>query len=165
MRVSRQMTQAQLARAAGVTGQSVSNHETGRAASLEALHAYARALGCRPEDLTDSEPAGTPGRPTVQMYPAPVVELLRARRELDITPEELSELTRYVADGHPDDVDSLEIELLLRRAGRDPKDDAALNEFAAAVNRRRVAEGVAPWPPAPASAPRPTHPKHAKKRA
>jgi transcriptional regulator with XRE-family HTH domain len=139
-----------LARIVDLSAKSVENHEKARhPISHEWVVKYAKALGCRPSELAAPEEAEkAPERPSERSsYPAPVVELLRVRRHLEIEPEELAELSRYVLDGNPDDVESLEIELLMRRASRKLTSDSALNDFAAAVNRRRVAEGALPWKP------------------
>lgn len=161
------LTQEQLAKAARLSSQSVSNHERGKPMTLDTLARYAKALGCRAEDLADPDEddvRGDPARRAPVSYPAPVVELLRLRRHLEIEPEELADLSRYVAEGHPDDVESLEIELLTRRASRG-RGDAAIREFIAAVNRKRVAEGVQPWRPEPPKQPELPAPAAHKKRA
>lgn len=163
MRKARGMTQAALARAAGVTGQSVSNHETGKPMSLEALHAYARALGCRPEELSEPEAGERPGRAVraVQppVYPLPIMEFLRLRSALQITAEEVDELTRYVNDGGASDPENLEVALLSKRMSSGAASESEINAFLELTNRKRVARGLAPLrltpePPPPRQATR-----------
>lgn len=148
-RKDRRWSRERLARELGITSKTVENHEKGiHPINHESVVRYAKALGCRPSELADAEPADrAPERAERSSYPAPVVELLRLRRHLEIEPEELADLSRYVAEGNPDDVESLEIELLTRRASRG-RSDGALSEFLAAVNRKRVADGSRPWKPA-----------------
>lgn len=149
-RKERRWSRERLARELGITSKTVENHEKGiHPINHESVVRYAKALGCRAIELADPEPVdrATAERSERSSYPAPVVELLRLRRHLEIEPEELADLSRYVAEGNPDDVESLEIELLTRRASRG-RSDAALSEFLAAVNRKRVADGSRPWKPA-----------------
>lgn len=150
-RKERHWSRERLARELGITSKTVENHEKGiHPINHESVVRYAKALGCRPAELGDPEPVSrsTTDRAERSSYPAPVVELLRLRRHLEIEPEELTDLSRYVAEGNPDDVESLELELLTRRASRG-RSDGALSEFLAAVNRKRVADGSRPWKPLP----------------
>lgn len=165
-RSSLRWSRERLARALGITAKTVENHEKGRhPINHEMVVAYAGALGCRAQELAAPEAGGPIAvvRAAATTYPAPVVELLRLRRHLEITSEELADLSRYVADEGPDDVESLEIELLTRRASRG-RSDSALKEFLAAVNRKRVAEGVSPWRPEPPAQPQPAKPVHRAKK-
>jgi transcriptional regulator with XRE-family HTH domain len=166
-RLALKWSRDRLARELDSTAKTVENHEKGKyPITHEQVLKYARALGCRPEDISQPELVDVSARRPAA-YPAPVVELLRARRHLDIEPDELAELSRYVTDGLPSDVDSLELELLTQRARRNPRDNQALNDFAAAVNRLREAEGVPPWTPGPPAVPKllPSGSPTKKKRA
>jgi transcriptional regulator with XRE-family HTH domain len=156
------MTQAALARAAGVTGQSVSNHETGKPMSLEALHAYARALGCRPEELSDPEAGEKLGRAAKAQAPAylAVMEFLRLRGGgLGVTSEEVEYLTRHVDGGGASDPENIHVELLSRRFSSGAASGEEVNAFLELTNRKRVAHGLAPLrltpePPPPRQATR-----------
>lgn len=134
------LTQPALAKLAGYSAQSVSNHETGSTViKANALAAYAKALGLRMEDLVDDEDGDSPERlpPT---YQAPVVELVRLKPEFGIEPEELAELNRFYVEraklGHAPDIHDLSVELWSRRISRD---DAAINGLTEAVRQRRAA--------------------------
>lgn len=155
-------SQDKLGKAAGLTGKSVSNHELGKPMRLESLNAYAKALGCKPEELAEPESAEQPGS-VPKKFPTEV-EILRKIGHMHPTDDELLELVQWVDGGNPRDADRLEREILIRRAGREGT-DKALNALAEAVNKQRKAAGIEPWP-GPDHSPKQSEPaKQAASRA
>lgn len=60
LRLKRELTQAELGKAAGVTGSAIKELEAGRSGSSSSLHRIAKALGTTPEQLEGQRGAPAP---------------------------------------------------------------------------------------------------------
>jgi transcriptional regulator with XRE-family HTH domain len=156
-RKERGWTQAELGRRAGIEADVVSKHERGRmGVGGDSLLAYAKAFGVTAEQLASGAESTKATRPVrlhavppepEQSIPVQLARLLTDGRCNPVSDEEMRHMARWIGDGNPSDLSSLEKHLLGYRAERDETEES-LARFRDAVRRSRKSRGQGSLEPA-----------------
>jgi transcriptional regulator with XRE-family HTH domain len=151
LRKEHRWTQAELARRSGVKEDVVSKHERGAlGVGSDSLFGYAKAFGITLEQLTrgldvikapraDRLHAVVPAADE-QSIPVQLAKLLSDGRCNPVSDEEMQHMARWISEGNPSDLTSLEKHLLGYRAEKDESEES-LAKFREAVRRSRKARG------------------------